>query len=57
MLELVQGEGGVLPLEQSYVDAVKKLCQERDWLLPPPTITKAEMDQGQAIMEKTLKNC
>ena len=33
MLELVQGEGGVLPLEQSYVDAVKKLCQERDWLL------------------------
>ena len=33
MLELVQGEGGVLPLEQSYVDAVKKLCKERDWLL------------------------
>ena len=33
MLELVQGEGGVLPLEQSYVDAVKKLCEERDWLL------------------------
>ena len=33
MLELVQGEGGVLPLERSYVDAVKKLCKERDWLL------------------------
>jgi len=32
MVELVQGEGGVLPLEQSYVDAVKKLCEERDWL-------------------------
>ena len=26
-------------------------------LLPPLTITKAEMDQGLAIMEKTLKNC
>jgi len=32
MVELVQGEGGVLPLEQSYVDAVKQICQERDWL-------------------------
>ena len=32
MVELVQGEGGVLPLEQSYVDAVKKICEERDWL-------------------------
>ena len=33
MLELVQGEGGVLPLEPAYVQAVKKLCEERDWLL------------------------
>ena len=33
MLELVQGEGGVLPLEPAYVQAVKKLCVERDWLL------------------------
>ena len=33
MLELVQGEGGVLPLESAYVQAVKKLCEERDWLL------------------------
>ena len=32
MVELVQGEGGVLPLEQSYVDAVKQICEERDWL-------------------------
>ena len=30
MLELVQGEGGVLPLEPAYVQAVKKLCEERD---------------------------
>ncbi len=33
MLELVQGEGGVLPLDRDYVQAVAKLCAERDWLL------------------------
>ena len=33
MMELVQGEGGVLPLDAAYVQAVKKLCEERDWLL------------------------
>ena len=33
MVELVQGEGGVLPLEKEYVAAVARLCRERDWLL------------------------
>ena len=33
MVELVQGEGGVLPLDRDYVQAVAKLCAERDWLL------------------------
>ena len=33
MLELVQGEGGVLPLDQAFVDQVKALCAEKDWLL------------------------
>jgi len=33
MVELVQGEGGVLPLDRDYVQAVAKLCEERDWLL------------------------
>ena len=33
MLELVQGEGGVLPLDKEYVQAVAKLCAQRDWLL------------------------
>ena len=33
MMELVQGEGGVLPLDKVYVQAVAKLCAERDWLL------------------------
>ena len=33
MMELVQGEGGVLPLDKEYVQAVAKLFAERDWLL------------------------
>ena len=33
LLEPVQGEGGVYPLEKDYVQAVAKLCAERDWLL------------------------
>ena len=33
MMELIQGEGGVNPLDQNYVRAVAKLCAGRDWLL------------------------
>ena len=33
MVELVQGEGGVLPLEADYVKALAELCAQRDWLL------------------------
>ena len=33
MMELVQGEGGVLPLDKEFVHSVAKLCAERDWLL------------------------
>ncbi len=33
MLELVQGEGGVTPLERDYVAQVKALCDANDWLL------------------------
>ena len=33
MLELVQGEGGVVALEQAYAQAVAALCEERDMLL------------------------
>lgn len=33
LLELVQGEGGVLPLEPGFVQALKALCEEKDWLL------------------------
>lgn len=33
MLELIQGEGGVLPLDRDYVKAVEKMCAEHDWLL------------------------
>lgn len=33
MLELVQGESGVHPLNQAYIDAVNDLCLENDLLL------------------------
>ncbi len=33
LLELVQGEGGVLPLTKEFVAEVKALCEEKDWLL------------------------
>ncbi len=33
MMELIQGEGGVNPLQKDYVQAVAKLCAQRDWLL------------------------
>lgn len=32
MLETVQGEGGVLPLDKDYVQAVAKACKEKDIL-------------------------
>lgn len=33
MLELIQGEGGVLPAEKSFVRELAKLCEEQDLLL------------------------
>ena len=33
MVELVQGEGGVLPLDPAFVTALRDLCAEKDWLL------------------------
>ena len=33
LLELVQGEGGVLPMDQAFVHDLAVLCAERDWLL------------------------
>jgi len=33
MLETIQGEGGVLPLDPEYLKAVQALCKEKDWLL------------------------
>ncbi|MDE7244553.1 MAG: aspartate aminotransferase family protein [Oscillospiraceae bacterium] len=33
MMELIQGEGGVNPLKQEYVQEVAALCAEKDWLL------------------------
>ncbi len=33
MLEVIQGEGGVLPLDKEYLAQVQKLCRQRDILL------------------------
>ena len=33
MIELIQGEGGVIPLERGFVDCITKICSERDILL------------------------
>ena len=33
MVELIQGEGGVRPLDPKQVQAIADLCRERDWLL------------------------
>ena len=33
MVELVQGEGGVNPLDPEYVKQVRALCDENDWLM------------------------
>ena len=33
MMELIQGEGGVLPLDRDFVEQVAELCRERDVLL------------------------
>lgn len=33
MIELIQGEGGVMPLEQEFVKKVSALCKEKDLLL------------------------
>ena len=32
-VELIQGEGGVMPLDKAYVEEVQKLCKEKDILL------------------------
>ena len=45
MLELVQGEGGVLPLEKAYVKAVAAECEKNDWLLL--------IDEGQSGVGRT----
>ncbi len=33
MMELIQGEGGVMPLEEAFVEKVEALCKEKDILL------------------------
>ena len=32
-LEVIQGEGGINPFQADYLKALRRLCDERDWLL------------------------
>ncbi len=32
LVELIQGEGGVFPLDQEFVKSLADLCRQRDWL-------------------------
>ena len=42
-METIQGEGGVNPMRIEYLQQVRKLCDERDWLL---MIDEVERRQG-----------
>lgn len=33
MLEPIQGEGGIFPVDEGYLSAVAALCEQNDWLL------------------------
>jgi len=33
MIEIIQGEGGVMPLDDDYIKQAAELCKQRDWLL------------------------
>ena len=33
MMEPIQGEGGVMPLDKEFVQAVNKICSEHDQLV------------------------
>ena len=34
MMEMIRGEGGVLPLDKEFVQATAEICKEKDILLP-----------------------
>ena len=49
MLELIQGEGGVMALDPDYVQAVRKLCDEKDLVLI--------VDEVQTGVGRTAPSC
>ena len=54
MLELVQGEGGVLPLDRDFVQKVADLCAKRDWLL---LIDEVQTGVGRSEERRVGKEC
>ena len=57
MMELVQGEGGVLPLDKAYVQAVAKLCAERDWLLLVDEVQTGVGRTGSSLPSSSMAFC
>ena len=54
MLEGIQGEGGVFPLEQSYLNEVQKICNERDLLLIADEVQTGIGRTGKMFAYQTL---
>lgn len=57
MLEPIQGEGGIFAADDSYLRAVEKLCNEKDWLLIADEIQTGNARTGQffALMHSGVK--
>lgn len=55
MVELVQGEGGVLPLDPAYVHELRALCDERDWLLLVGRGADGRRAHGRAVRVPALR--
>lgn len=51
MMEMIQGEGGVLPLDKEFVQGVAKFCKEHDILL---IVDEVQTGIGRCIKEKVL---
>ncbi|MFQ9126685.1 MAG: aminotransferase class III-fold pyridoxal phosphate-dependent enzyme [Butyricicoccaceae bacterium] len=53
MMELVQGEGGVLPLDQEFVKQVEALCREKDMLLIIDEVQTGIGRTGQPVLRSS----
>ena len=54
MIEIVQGEGGVWPLESEYVAAVRRICDERNTLLIADEVQTGFFRTGPAFAHQAM---